>query len=91
VQKIRIHNASDVTYANLGRYFTVDASLGKHRAIVVVAPTYVRVMVQNASAKCWRGLGRQYANAAAAIAAYRTPALRQIIETITAAAPKVGS
>lgn len=91
MQKIRIHQATDITYSRLGRYVTVDASLGKHRAIVVVAPDYVRVLVQNASARCWRGLGKQYRDAAAAVAAYKTPAIRQIIETITAAAPKAAA
>jgi len=85
VQKIRIKNASDTTYPHGGRHVIVDAVLGKHNVVVWIKPNGVQILVVNASHKAWRGMGKHYPTAAAAIAAYKTPAVRQIIETITSA------
>lgn len=83
MQKIRIIKASDITYPNTGRHVIVEATLGKHSVVVWIKPEGVQIIVENASNRAWRGLGKHYATAAAAIAAYKTPAIRQIIQTIT--------
>jgi hypothetical protein len=71
-------------------FVTMDA--GKHQAAVIVATgtsRYVRVTVKNAAHKAWRGLGKRFANLAAATDAYKTDAIRQMIATACelAAAP----
>lgn len=88
MEKIRIHSASDKTYPNLGRYLIVDASMGKHRVIVSCSKSEIRVIVQNASNRAWnRMTGKAFRNAAEAVAAYKTPAIRTLVEQITAAGP----
>lgn len=63
-------------------FVTMDA--GKHQAAVIVASgtsRYVRVTVKNAAHKAWRGLGKRFSDVAAATAAYKTDAIRQMIST----------
>lgn len=65
-------------------YLYVEMQCGKHSALVVVcrgASNYVQVVVQNAVNRAWRGMGKRFANVEAAIAAYKTEAIRTMIET----------
>ena len=65
-------------------YLYVEMVCGKHSALVVVcrgATNYVQVIVQNAMNRAWRGMGKRFANVEAAVAAYKTQAVRSMIET----------
>jgi len=65
-------------------YLYVELVCGKHSALVVVckgASNYVQVIVQNAMNRAWRGMGRRFATVDAALAAYKTAAVRTMIET----------
>ena len=65
-------------------YVYVELQCGKHSALVVVcrgASNYVQVIVQNAMNLAWRGMGRRFASVEAAMAAYKTAAVRTMIET----------
>lgn len=77
---VQIIKSSAKNYDNIGRHFLCEAACGKHSAVVVIAENYVRVVVQNASNRAWRGMGKVFPNTAAALEAYRTPAIRAIIE-----------
>lgn len=65
-------------------YLYVEMQCGKHSALVVVcrgATNYVQVVVQNAVNRAWRGMGKRFATAEAAVAAYKTEAIRSMIQT----------
>jgi len=65
-------------------YLYVEMECGKHSALVVVcrgATEYVQVIVQNAANRAWRGMGKRFANMEAAINAYKTEAIRTMIQT----------
>jgi uncharacterized metal-binding protein len=65
-------------------YLYVEMQCGKHAALVVVcrgATNYVQVVVQNAMNRAWRGMGKRFATVDAAVAAYKTDAIRGMIET----------
>lgn len=65
-------------------YLYVEMICGKHAALVVVcrgATNYVQVIVQNAMNRAWRGMGKRFATAEAALASYKTAAIRSMIET----------
>lgn len=65
-------------------YLYVEMQCGKHSALVVVcrgATNYVQVVVQNAVNRAWRGMGKRFATAEAAVAAYKTEAIRSMIHT----------
>lgn len=65
-------------------YLYIEMQCGKHAALVVVcrgATNYVQVVVQNAMNRAWRGMGKRFSTAAAAMAAYKTEAIRGMIAT----------
>lgn len=65
-------------------YLYVELVCGKHAALVVVcrgASNYVQVIVQNAMNRAWRGMGKRFATVEAAVAAYKTDAIRSMITT----------
>jgi hypothetical protein len=65
-------------------YLYVEMQCGKHAALVVVcrgATNYVQVVVQNAMNRAWRGMGKRFSTAEAAMAAYKTDAIRSMIQT----------
>jgi hypothetical protein len=65
-------------------YVYVEMQCGKHAALVVVcrgASNYVQVVVQNAMNRAWRGMGKRFATVEAAVAAYKTDAIRGMIQT----------
>ncbi|NDD55825.1 hypothetical protein EBZ39_18495 [bacterium] len=65
-------------------YLYVEMQCGKHAALVVVcrgATNYVQVVVQNAMNRAWRGMGKRFATVEAAMAAYKTDAIRSMIQT----------
>jgi hypothetical protein len=77
---VQIIETKAKTYPNLGRYFFAELSAGKHKAMVTVAPNYLQVIVQNASNRAWRGMGKRFTNTEAALAAYKTAEIRAMIQ-----------
>lgn len=77
--EIQILNTSRKTYANLGDYLFLEAQSGKHHATVALGPNGVDVCVHNASNRAWRGTGRRFESVEAAIAGYKTEAVREMI------------
>lgn len=84
--EIIIKSAKAETYKTLGHYFYVEAQSGKHSATIVIKPTGVTVVVENASNRCWRGLGKDYQSVEVAVAAYKTPAIQGMIREAAALA-----
>lgn len=78
---VMIKETSDKTYPITGRYFLAGMQCGNHSAQVVIAPTYVQVIVQNASNRAWRGMGKRFATVDAAVANYKTAEVRAMIQT----------
>jgi hypothetical protein len=65
-------------------YLYVEMTCGKHSALVIVcrgATNYVQVIVQNAAHRAYRGMGKRFASMEAALNAYKTAAVRGMIET----------
>jgi hypothetical protein len=65
-------------------YLYVEMVCGKHSALVVIcrgATNYVQVVVQNAMNRAWRGMGKRFSTSEAAMSAYKTDAIRNMIET----------
>lgn len=77
--QIQILNQTRTTYANLGEHLFLEAQAGKHHATVAVGPNGIDVCVHNASNRAWRGTGRRFENAEAAIAGYKTEAVKEMI------------
>jgi hypothetical protein len=75
---ILVKSTSEQTLS-MGRYFIAELESGKHSIVVCVNPTGLRVIVQNASNRAWRGMGKLYANLDAALAAYKTGEIRSMI------------
>jgi len=63
-----------------GRYFYVEMTAGKHAATICINPNDVRVIVQNASHKVWRGAGKYFATVDAAVANYKSDAVKAMIQ-----------
>ena len=69
------------------RILYADLSCGKHSAFVQISSgpkswhNEVRVVVKNSSWKTWRGFGRAFKTAGEALAAYKTAAVREMIQT----------
>ena len=76
---VQIIQTKAETYSTLGRYFYVTLTSGNHSASVVVAPNHLQVVVHNASNRAWRGMGRRCENLEAALAAYKSDAVRDMI------------
>lgn len=83
---IQVLNSDGKTYANLGRYFYCEMRAGKHHVSVTVAPNHLQVIVYNASNRCWRGMGKQFPDLAAALAYYKTADVRAMLEFAAAKA-----
>jgi len=67
----------------LGTRSTVEMRCGKHHATVTVRRgdvSYLTVCVHNAANRAWGGLGKNFDNVAAALAAYKTDSVRAMIE-----------
>ena len=65
-------------------YLYVEMRCGKHAALVVVcrgATNYVQVVVQNAMNRAWHGMGKRFSTVDAAMSAYKTDAIRSMIQT----------
>lgn len=78
-----IHDTSRQTALG-NEYLYVEMTCGKHSALVVVcrgATNYVQVVVQNAMNRAWKGMGKRFATADAALKAYKTDAIRSMIQT----------
>lgn len=73
-----LHQSSNIL--SRGRYVSLEAQAGKHRAYVMIGPNDVRVIVNNASNKCWHGMGKLFASAAAAVENYKTAEIKAIIQ-----------
>lgn len=77
---ILVKQAKAETYTNLGRYFYCDMTSGKHTVLVCVKPRGLQVIVQNDSHRVWRGMGKDFPSVEAAVANYKTPAIRAMIQ-----------
>jgi hypothetical protein len=65
-------------------YLYVTMETEKHSATITVCrgeSGYIGVCVHNAANRVWRKFGKQFATAADAIANYKTPAIKAMIET----------
>jgi ribosomal protein L31 len=64
----------------------VTASCGKTTATVSIRKdgSEIRVIVENAAHRVWRGSGRAFPNAEQALAHYKSAAVQQIIRTAVA-------
>lgn len=78
---ILVKGVIDKTYPNTGRCVIADIECGKHAVQVVICAQYVRVLVNNASHKAWRGMGKTFPSVDAAVANYKTGAVRSMIQT----------
>ena len=70
---------TETKFTNSALYVT--ATCGKVSALVCVSDLQVRVIVQNAAHKAWRGSGKAFPNIAAALAAYKSEEMKAIIST----------
>ena len=66
-------------------YRYVEMASGKHEATVGVCRCngelqHVTVIVHNAANRAWRGLGKRFNTVAEALAKYKTPEIRAMIE-----------
>jgi hypothetical protein len=77
--EIQILNTSRQKYNNLGDWLFIEMQSGKQHATVSVGPDEINVCVHNASNQVWRGTGRRFPSADAAIAAYKTGAVKEMI------------
>ena len=81
-----IQITSDETTKNNGishRY--VEMSSGSKSALFVVTTgevNYVRVIVQNASHRAWKGMGKQFPTIAAAIENYKSADVKAMLESL---------
>lgn len=63
-------------------YKTVSMTCQKQSVMVLLVSgefNYISVIVQNASHRAWRGLGKRFDDIATAIANYKTPAIKAMI------------
>lgn len=68
---------TETKLTNSGLY--VNATCGKVSALVAINHFEIRVIVQNASHKVWRGQGKGFRTAAEAVANYKSAELKAII------------
>lgn len=85
---VEVVNQSTKSYSNLRRTVTyLEGRAGKHHATIAVAHgSDVQVIVHNAANRCWRGMGKNYPTIDKALAAYKTPEVRAIIQAAADAA-----
>jgi len=58
----------------------VQLSCGKASAEIWIANDHLFVCCQNASHRVWRGLGKRFDNAAAALDSYKSSAMKAMIQ-----------
>jgi hypothetical protein len=63
-----------------GEYRTIELECGKRKAVVMVGPTYVSVVCQNAAHKVWNGPVKSYENLDQAREKYKSSAMKSIID-----------
>jgi hypothetical protein len=69
------------------RILYADLACGNHSAYVQISSgpeswqNEVRVVVKNSSWKAWRGMGRKFRSVSESLAAYKTAAVREMIQT----------
>lgn len=92
-QNVEVLKQSTAVYPNTRRTVTcLEGRAGKHHATIAVAHgADVQVIVHNAANRCWRGLGKNYPTVDAALAAYKTPEVRAIIQAAADAATKAAA
>lgn len=81
---IQIIESSTKVYPNLGHYLFVEMRTGKHHATFSIASDHIRVIVHNSSNRAWRGLGKRFADSAAALDWYKTPEIRAMLQEAVA-------
>ena len=62
-----------------------ELTCGKRSAHIWVTPHYAMVCNLNASHRAWGGLGKRFDNLEAALAGYKSAAMRAMIQTAAAA------
>jgi hypothetical protein len=77
--QIEIVKTSRKKYAHLGDYLFMEMKADNQHVTVAVAPDYLNVCSHNASNRAWRGVGRRFETAEAAIAGYKTAAIKEMI------------
>jgi len=78
--QIQVLKATATQYPNQGRYFLAEMTAGAHSIIVSISRNEFRVIVQNASNRAWKGMGKAYRDQDAALRSYKTPEIRAMIE-----------
>lgn len=76
---IQVEDVTEQTISG-SRYVYVTLSTDRHRVFVSFGPFEVRVVVMNSSHRAWRGMGKGFKDTAAAVANYKTGAIRALIE-----------
>ena len=79
-----VNDFSDKTYDNeqVGRNLIMGLTCGKHKIAVWVCEAQTCVTVENASHRAWKGVGKPFPTLADAIANYRTPQIRAMLEVV---------
>jgi UDP-N-acetylmuramyl pentapeptide synthase len=67
-------------------FFYFQATCGKKSAFVSICPRWITVCCQNAAHQVWRKCGRTFETIAEAVAAYKSPEMRAIIQAAQTAA-----
>ena len=80
-----ITESSFKVYPHTGRSFICTVVEGRRSATFAFTDTYTRVIVHNASNRCWRGMGRIFWTVADMTAYYRSPAMQAMIAAAVAA------
>jgi hypothetical protein len=77
--QIQVTRMTEQTLSS-GRYVYVEMTAGKHTATISVEPKgALRVIVQNASHRAWRGMGKYFGRIDQALASYKTEAVKAMI------------
>ena len=67
-------------------FFYFQGTCGKKSAFVSICPRWITVCCQNAAHQVWRKCGRTFETIAEAVAAYKSPEMKAIIQAAQTAA-----
>lgn len=76
---MQIESQKVEVYKNLGRYFFVTLTHGKHSASFAFKPAGVQIMVHNAANRAWKGMGKEFATVEKAVANYKNESIQAMI------------
>ena len=70
------------TYKHLGFHYFAELICGKHALTISVCNQQIWVcLTSNASHRVWKGMGKRFVSLDLALAAYKTAAVRSMIQT----------